>query len=155
MFSAIRSFFDRNILGGVDERDDAAREHAMSLATAALLVEMTRADYEVQESERAAVLGAIQKAFKLNEGETHELIRLAEEEVKNSTSLYEFTGLINRHFTAAQKAQVVELLWEVAYADERLDKYEDYLVRKIADLIHVSHSVFIRTKHKVRESRGL
>jgi len=67
-------------------------------------------------------------------------------------SLYQFTGLINQHFTPEQKVRVVEMLWQVAYADGHLDPYEEALVRKIADLIHVPHRQFIQAKHRVAES---
>ena len=75
----------------------------------------------------------------------------ARRETDKATSLYPFTGLINQHFSPEQKAQVVEALWRVAYADGTLDKYEEHLVRKVAELIHVSHSTFIRTKLKAKQ----
>ena len=127
------------------------REHGYHVATAALLVEMMRADYEVQPEERDAVLRALGTAFgDLSADETRDLLARAEERADDATSLYEFTQHINRQFDHEQKARVVELLWRVAYADGDLDKYEEHLVRRIADLIHVPHSVFIRMKHRAR-----
>ena len=108
-----------------------------------------RADYDVRPEERNAVLHALEAAFgDLSPEETRDLLARAEERADDATSLYEFTQHVNRQLDHDQKAHVVELLWRVAYADGDLDKYEEHLVRRIADLIHVPHSVFIRMKHK-------
>ncbi len=151
MLKAILQFFEDEILK--ETQDEATSEHGLQLATAALLIEMSRADFEAGATERDAVVAAIQRVYELTDRETLELVALAEEEAKQATSLYQFTSLINKAFSAEQKAQVVELLWEVAWADGRIDKYEEHLVRKIADLIHVPHRTFIRAKHKVKRAR--
>jgi len=152
MLASVRKFFETRIAQPAEEeRDPESREHGYRLATAALLIEMSRADREVTDDERAAVTDAVQRAFGLPESETSELVRLAEAEARESTSLYEFTSLINAHFDDTEKAHVVELLWRVAYADGDVDKHEEHLVRKVADLIHVPHSVFIREKHRVAD----
>lgn len=151
MIKAIQSFFETRIAGaaggaaGADER-----EHAYRLATAALLVEVSRADFAVEPAERSAVAAAVRRAFGLDEAETAELIALAEAEVDEAVSLYEFTSLVDRHFDAAQKVRVIELLWQVAFADGDLDKYEEHLVRRIADLIHVRHRAYIRAREHAR-----
>lgn len=124
-------------------------EQALRLATAALLIEVTRADYQVQQSERKAVVGAVRDLFGLSRQETDELIALAEEEVDGSVSLYQFTQLVDREFSQQQKARVIEMMWRVAFADLDKDHNEEYLVRKVADLLHVPHSTFIRTRHNV------
>ncbi|HDH50110.1 MAG TPA: TerB family tellurite resistance protein, partial [Nitrospirae bacterium] len=81
------------------------------------------------------------------------LLTLAEQEVKRATDYYEFTSLINRGFTYEQKVKVVEHLWEVAFADDTLDKYEEHMVRRIADLIYVSHKDFIEAKLRARSKK--
>ena len=125
------------------------QEHCFRLATAALLVEMMRADYAIRPEERDTVLQALAAAFPdLTHEESRQLLTRAEERADDATSLYEFTRIINLQFSPDQKAHVVELLWRVAYADGDLDKYEEGLVRQVADLIHVPHSVFIRMKHR-------
>ena len=129
--------------------DDATSEHALQLATAALLIEMTHADFHVTGDEKDAVRLALQKAFDLSSQQTAELISLAGQEVKEASSLYQFTDLIDKNFTHRQKRHVVEMLWRVAFADRHKDMYEEYLVRKIADLIHVSHKDFIQARHTV------
>lgn len=127
----------------------------LHLATAALLIEMTRADEEVKPEEQAAVMRAIRKAFGLPEQETVELVRLAEQEANDATCYRQFTALINQHFSKSQKVQVVEMLWEVAYADAEMEQYEEHLLRRLADLLYVPHSDFIRAKLRVQERLGL
>ena len=94
----------------------------------------------------------LQHQFGLSGDETRELTELADQEATEAASLYQFTGLINEHFTPEQKVSVVEMLWQVAYADGSLDPYEEALVRKIADLIYVPHREFIQAKHRIQES---
>ena len=132
-----------------------AREHGLQLAAAALLFEIVRADAEVKEEERTVVRAAIQSTFGLSKEETDELMRLAEEESREATSLYEFTQLIDEAFTPEQKKRVVELLWLVAFADAEKHAHEEHLVRRIAGLLHVPHPDFIDAKIKARtESLG-
>ena len=151
MIRAFQRLFESTVTAAARAAPIEEREHGYHLATAALLVEMMRADYEVRPAERDAVLRALAAAFDdLSPDETRDLLARAEERADDATSLYEFTQLINRQLDHEQKAHVVELLWQVAYADGELDKYEEHLVRRIADLIHVPHSVFIRMKHQAR-----
>ena len=151
MIRAFQRLFESTVAAAARAPETQEREHGYHVATAALLVEMMRADYEVRPAEREAVLRALGAAFDdLSEDETRDLLARAEERADDATSLYEFTRFINDRLDHEQKAHIVELLWRVAYADGDLDKYEEHLVRRIADLIHVPHSVFIRMKHKAR-----
>ena len=131
----------------------ADRERACRIAGAALLVEMSRADHEVTAVERGAIESALRQAFDLDAGGAALLYREAERHADDATSLYEFTRLINDHFVPSEKERLVELLWLVAFADGALDKYEEHLVRRVADLTYVSHAAFIRTKHRAMERR--
>lgn len=147
MLKRIQSFFNAHIetaaLSG--QRD----EHALRLATAALLFEVTRADFEIHQAERQAIEKSVRKAFSLNDRETRELVELAEREVEEAVSLYQFTGLINQHFSPREKVRVLEMLWHVAFVDGHLDRYEEGLVRKVAELIHVPHREYIQARHRV------
>lgn len=147
MLRAIQEFFQSRIEPDVQAGPD---EHGLHLATAALLFEMLRADDSEHPDERAALERVLQDRFSLATEETRELASLADREATESVSLHQFTGLINDHFTPEQKVQVVEMLWQVAYADASLDAYEEALVRKIADLIYVPHRDFIQAKHRVQ-----
>ena len=129
-------------------------ERAIALATAALLIEVSRADFEVKGEEREAIARAVQVGFNLSAQETTDLIELAESEADDATSLYQFTSLINSNFDAARKRRVIRMLWDVAFADGGADAHEQHLVRKVADLIHVPHAVFIQTKLAAEAARG-
>ncbi len=150
MLKAVREFFEKNVAGVIEDSSEDQREHAYQLATAALLMEISRADREIDDDERDAVVRAVKKVFELDESETQTLVELAEEEAENATSLYEFTRLINDNFDHKQKQHVIEMLWQVAFADGHADEYEVHLIRRIADLIHVPHKGFIRAKLKVQ-----
>lgn len=150
MLDAIRQFFD-NRLGQADTL--ATDEHRLRLATAALLIEMMRMDEAIKEEERQTVVAALRAKFGLSAAETAELVRLAEEEARTATDYFQFTSLINRHFTPTQKERVIEHLWEVAYADGGLDRHEEHLMRKIGDLLYIPHKTFIAAKLRARERR--
>ena len=152
MIRTFRRLFESTLATAARATEAEEREHGYHVATAALLVEMMRADRAVEPGEREAVLRALAVAFDdLAPDETRELLARAEERADDATSLYEFTQVVNRQFDPEQKAHVVELLWRVAWADGALDKYEEHLVRRIADLIHVPHSVFIRMKLRAED----
>ena len=150
MINTIKQFFNKHMKPAPDRTEEVS-EHSLRLATAALLIEMMRADSNTDDDERKAVTNGIRRKFKISEEETDALLKLAEGEIRNSTGYYEFTSLINKGFTYEQKVKVVEHLWEVAFSDEELDKHEEHMVRKIAGLIHVSHRDFIDSKLRVRD----
>lgn len=152
MIGTIQRFFDRRIQKAMERPETS--EHALRLATAALLVEMSRADFHVDAAEEEALAASLERYFSLTGAEARELMALAAREVKEAASLYQFTSLIDRHFSHDQKRQVLEMLWRVAYADGHKDKYEEHLVRKVADLIHLSHRDFIQTRLRVEEERA-
>jgi uncharacterized tellurite resistance protein B-like protein len=137
MLQQITQFFRAN-LNAASATSATERTKTITLATAALLVEVCR-----------AVINALQRQFSLSQGELDQLIELAKAEVNDTASLYPFTRLVNEYYTLAEKLQLVESMWHIAFADGELDKYEDYLIRKITELIHVSHGDFIRCKFKV------
>jgi len=149
MLKHIKNFFDQHLIPG-SVIDDAHSEHVLRLAIAALLLEMTHMDGEIWPEQREAVETAVFKHFDLAEDETKELLELAEEERSESTDYFQFTSLINGHYTPEQKVGLVELLWRIAYANEDLHMYEEHLVRKIADLLHVPHSAYIAAKLNAR-----
>ncbi|MGH8511179.1 MAG: TerB family tellurite resistance protein [Nitrososphaera sp.] len=130
------------------------KAHALNLATAALLVEISRADNHVSDSERAFIIEAMRKSFGLDELEARELVQLADRAADQAVSLTEFTRLLNQNLTQEDRVSIVQSLWQVANADTDIDKYEEYYVRKIADLLYVSHSDFIRTKLRVIKDKA-
>ena len=147
MIQSIREFFAVRIAS--EER----KEPSLELATAALLIEVSRADFQVSDEERGAIEEQVRRSFGLTEAETREIVAWAEEEVARAVSLYEFTRLVDRSFTPEQKRHVIGLLWEVALTDERIVPREEHLIRKIATLLHVPHETFIAEKIAARDRR--
>jgi uncharacterized tellurite resistance protein B-like protein len=151
MLNAIRDFFERSIATPAGQDGD---RHSIELATAALLVEVARIDRDSTAAERTAVERAIRAKFGLDEAEAVRLIELAEAEVRQATDYFQFTSLVNRHFSAEQKQRVIELMWRVAYADAELSAHENHLMRKVADLLHVPHGDYIAAKMRAQQPPG-
>jgi uncharacterized tellurite resistance protein B-like protein len=150
MLRTIQEFFDTRIKPGTGGAAGAG-ERSVQLATAALLIEVSRADQQIKDEERRVVTDAVGRLFNLLPKDTEELIRLAEDEAASAVSMFQFTHLVDKAFSPEQKVRVVELLWHVAYADAEKDRHEEHLVRRIADLLRVSHKDFIEAKLRARD----
>ncbi len=129
------------------ETSAADREAAIRKATAVLMLDVARADYVFEESEFARVLELVESHFGLSPEETVQLVNDAGDEAEDLTSVHQFTELLHEHLNDTEKARIIALLWRIAYADGRLDKYEDSLVLKISDLLYVSRARVMRLKH--------
>jgi len=129
--------------------DDA---RSLQLATAVLLVEVMRSDTDVSAAERTATVSALRSKFGLSEDEQNRLLAQAEETAKNANDYFRFTSAMNEQFTQAEKIQVVEHMWQVAFADGHLDANENHLISKIAGLLHVTHGEYITAKLHAREA---
>ncbi|MFI8739433.1 tellurite resistance TerB family protein [Stutzerimonas sp. R75] len=142
MLKALKSLFDRS-------GEDQPTGHSVEVAAAALLIEVGRADYESDADEQKAIIEAIRLGSGLEDGELESLVASAQESAERSTSLYEFTTLINAEYSMDEKFVLIKTLWRVAAADGDIHRYEDHLIRRIADLLYVPHSDFIRAKLEV------
>lgn len=141
MIKSLLSLFE---LPDAQSEDDT--QHQLRLAAAALLIETARADFTQDTAEEAALAELLRRELKLSAEEVKELLELASQRVDESTSLYEFTRVINDHYTPQQKLQLISAMWVVAYADGNLDKYEEHLIRRVAELTYVAHEDYIRAK---------
>ncbi len=146
MFKTLKEFFESRLRE--TERDKEAGPHTTELAAAVLMLEIGLADSSFDEIERKVMTETMKNSFHLQDDEIETIITLAEKEVDHAVSLHDYTRTINRNLAPEEKVRIVELLWKVAFADAVLDKYEEYFVRKIADLLHVSHRDYIRAKHR-------
>jgi uncharacterized tellurite resistance protein B-like protein len=129
-------------------------EQRTRVAVAALLVEIAVSDFESVSDERQTIVEIVTKGFGLSKQEADTLLALAQEEHRSSTDYFQFTRLINTHYTPRQKAALVESLWRVAFADGQLHKYEEHVIRRLADLLHVAHRDFIAAKHRAMADKG-
>lgn len=147
----IRRLFDQ-IVGAIaqpesTETDPAAREQAIRRATAVLMLDVALADKVFNQSEMEHLRAIAESHFGLGSNDATELIDEARNEAEELVSLHEFTQLLHQHMTEVEKARVIGMLWQIAYADGRLDKYENSLVLKISDLLYVSRGRVMRLKH--------
>ncbi len=108
------------------------------------------ADHQFSDLELGSLSHALIRKYSLSENEIAELVSLAKSESNHATSLHQFTQIVNQHCDNKEKFNLVKAMWEMAYADGNVDKYEDYLIRKVADLIYLPHSEFIRAKSLVK-----
>jgi uncharacterized tellurite resistance protein B-like protein len=144
MLSSIRAFFDCFLQpSGAGSRTTIDQ---LQLACAALLVEISVADQHSSLQEKQALSDILRSTFGLDGDQVEALWQLAAQESRDATSLYQFTSLINEHYGYEQKTVLLQQLWLVAFADGRIDRYEEHLIRRIADLLHLTHGDFIRAK---------
>ena len=135
-----------------DNDDSGAREHGLRVATALLLIEVARADYADDLAEDATMLASLKQFFALDDAEAALLLEEARSTADRAVELQQFTRRLHEQLSVGEKQRVVEMLWQVALADRRLDKHEDHLVRRLAELLYVSHSDVIRIRNRVRST---
>ena len=139
----------KDLLSNFSEQEEELKEEEISSldkACSALLIEVAYADKVFDESEITSLKESLKTTYNLDDNIINELIADAKKTIDESTSLYEYTRVVNDEFTYSDKIELLSRIWKLAFADGNLDKYEDYLIRKISDLIHVSHSDFIKIK---------
>jgi uncharacterized tellurite resistance protein B-like protein len=148
MFNVAKKFlgtFDANGATGAGKTANAD----LRVAACALLLEMSLIDGTSSPIEREKVLTILRQDYYLSDEEAESLLTESRSELDESIDLWQFTNAINQHFSIQEKSGLVEKIWEIAYADGIVDQYEDYLVHKIADLLHLSHRQLIDAKLKV------
>ncbi|MFQ3288029.1 MAG: putative tellurite resistance protein B-like protein [Alteromonadaceae bacterium] len=119
---------------------------SLELACAVLLSEVMRADGELSDEEQSKLTKVMKDTFCLSNDEVSEILASALELSNNATDFYQFTSKVNQHYSLDQRMKIVALLWKIAYADGELASIEEHIIRKIADLLHLNHSEYIRVK---------
>lgn len=142
------------LLEGRETPPAAPSEGDLRFAVAALLVEAARMDQSFREDERAAVVKLLSQRFGLSGSEVSSLVERADARVKDAVQYFPFTHHINVMMSAAEKIEVIEMLWRVAYADGALDPHEDQLIRQIAGLIHVPDRDRMLARKRALEARS-
>jgi len=118
--------------------------HQLAVAATALMVQLSRVDQDEDERELQAIVdGAV---------EAEEILEDALSHADDATSLYEFTGQINEYLDQEGKQALLESIWRVAFADGRIDKYEEHLIRRMADLLHLNHREFMQARHRAQDA---
>ena len=148
MLKKIQAFF------AAEESNDVDDEAALHLAAAVLLIEVAKSDHSLGDMEIERLKSVLRRDWALDDSDLSELVSVAQDAADANASLHEQIALINGNFSAQQKLSLVRGLWEVAYADDELHHHEELLIRRLADLMYISHTDFIRSKHRVLEAKG-
>ncbi|MDA3903979.1 MAG: TerB family tellurite resistance protein [Desulfuromusa sp.] len=122
------------------------------LAAAVLLLEVAHTDGEFHQAEQDLLGTLLKDHFSVSEDSLEELLELADETRTNSHDLHQFTREINKAFTQLEKEQIIEAVWQLVYADGRLDHYEEALMRQLGSLIGLSHRQLIEAKLRVAKA---
>ena len=150
MLSSIKKFFEDHLQPEIC--DGITNAKGIEYATAALLIELAKSDFAEHPTERQLIIAMLRDTFALADADLQELLALAESGTSDANDIFQFTSLVNDHYTNDQKIMLLENFWKVAYADGRLDKYEEQFIRKVAGLINLPPSEFTKTKHRVKQS---
>lgn len=151
MLDAIKSFFSRSLEDVPEEEGSGTSAESARLAACALLLELAYADDEFTTTERGHLEGCIRRQFGLDEEEAGELLELAEREREEAVDLFQFTRLIERSFSLGQKMVLAEAMWGLVYSDGTLASREDYLLRKISNLLHLEPGYLTEARQRVED----
>ena len=155
MIQTLKDLFTHFALPIAPDEDPA---QAVQLAAAVLLVEVARSDATTSAVERQALLAALQRTFALAPAALERLMELATTTAHTAYDYQRFTGTLNAESflqgsaLQAQKIDLVEALWQVAYADDHLDAHEHHTISKVAGLLHVTHGEYIAAKMRAKEA---
>ena len=148
MLKNLQRYFTDTFQSEFHSTDKRDHQHALHLATAVLLVEVSRADHSIDQEELKISRDSLQQLFRLRKEEAEDILDLAEQEAEKASSLYQFNYIVDKHLNNDQKIALLELIWQVGNTDNSIHRYEEYIIRKLADLLHVPHRHFIKAKHK-------
>lgn len=151
MFSDNQSLTNPSIVNSSSDQ----KNKKIEVAACALFIEIAKADGKFTDEERKFIVSEMKSAFYLDDDYVNDLMTLAEQRIKESVSLYEFTGVINTTFTHKEKIELIESLWGLIYKDEKLNEYEDHLIKRISATINIEHKEIINAKLWVKQQMGL
>lgn len=135
-------------------QSDTTDEIKIEIAACVVLVEVAESDSECTEDEIGHVLETMKSTFNLSREHAEEMIELARQARNKSVDLWQFTNQINQSFNHSEKIKLLEAVWQVIYADGRIDKHEDYLVHKLANLLRLQHKELIDAKIKTKKDKS-
>ncbi|MDN3378512.1 MULTISPECIES: TerB family tellurite resistance protein [unclassified Pseudoalteromonas] len=141
MFKQIKQLFST-----FNDQPNQMQEHDLKTAVAALLIEVMRADTQQQDDELKTLTFTLKKYFQLTDEEVDELMQSAGKSLDEAIDYFQFSKQINNQCSAQQRIEIIELLWRLAYADGELDPQEEYVIRRVANLLYVTHEDFIAAK---------
>ena len=151
MLGVMKRFFQQDAVPDKTEIKEEDRAERIQVATCALLLEVANSDDEFSDIERDNIVQILERDFELSDEYAKELMELSDKEREESIDLWQFTNLVNEHYSIEEKIKIIEMVWKVIYADGKLDKYEDHLAHKLSNLLKLTHKQLIDAKLKVRD----
>lgn len=152
MIDLVKKLFRKSVGNGIAEHLEKRCQN-IQVATCAVLLEMARIDNKFSEEEQESLISSLKKRYGLSDEDAEQLILASNQELEGSIDLWRFTNLINRNYAIDDKLALIRTVWEIAYADGKLDKHEDYLLHKLAELLNLTHKQLIDAKLSVLENR--
>lgn len=149
MIEILKRFFFTNEPASKLSSGNINQLHRVYIATCSILLEMAKIDGEFNDSERQNIINIFKDKYDLTAEEISSLIKASEEELERSIDLWQFTKEINKNYSPDEKIRIIETIWEVAYADGKLDEHEDYLIHKLSNILNISHKHLIDAKLKI------
>jgi uncharacterized tellurite resistance protein B-like protein len=151
MRDMVKRFFGK-VKGLNSKTVDQKTHHDILVAVCALFVEMARLDETFTPTEMETILSILKEKYGLSQEHAEALIAEAERELKQSVDLWQFSNLINENYSNEEKVEIIETLWRIVYVDGKMDRYEHYLMKKLKNLLRLSHEQLIEAKLKVLHS---
>ena len=151
MRGVMKKFFQQDAVPDKTAIKEEDRAERIQVATCALLLEVANSDDEFSDIERDNIVQILERDFELSDEYAKELMELSDKEREESIDLWQFTNLVNEHYSIEEKIKIIEMVWKVIYADGKLDKYEDHLAHKLSNLLKLTHKQLIDAKLKVRD----
>ena len=146
IFSDIFKSLSLNNKTNITQKDIESFDDEKILSICIFLIEVSKSDYEYDDFEKSKIIDLLKKEFSLNYDQIKLVITLADQKNNEMISLHDFTEIVNNECSYSEKKDLIKMLWDVSYADGRIDKYEDYTIRKISDLLYIKHADFIKAK---------
>ena len=144
----------KSLLGNPKKVEDEDEAQQIAIAAGVLLIEIARADDDIADDEIDIAVNHLKHTFQNNSFKIDDVFKeTIKEKSEDAISLYEFTDLINKEWDREKKIKLLQALWDVANADNQIDKYEEYYIRKIKDLLHLSDNDFIKAKLKIIDKK--
>jgi len=151
MLDVVKRFFSK-ITEGESKTVEGQQDHDIRVATCALLVEMAGIDKRFTQAEMETILSILKEKYGLSREHADALVAEADKALDESIDLWQFARLINENYSNEEKIEIIETLWKIVYVDGKMDRYEHYLMNKLATLLRLSHEQLIDAKLKVLHS---
>lgn len=151
MIDIFKRFFD-TLSANEPSPVSSRAQHDVRVAVCALLLEMAKIDDTFTTAEMSKIISILKNKYGLSAGDADALILAAEQELEGSIDYWQFARLINDNYSNEEKIDIIEMLWRIVFVDGKMDKYENHLMHKLADLLRLTHQQLIEAKIKVLRS---